>query len=168
MGIQTINGKYGPNSYCRREVSFDKTGRRPKTYTKGHVPRAVFIDLKEDLSRNPEVHGGRHPLQDPDLLAAKLGKIGIDRQTDVIVYDDSGGMFAARFWWQLHYLGHDSVYIMDGGLSNWIKAGYEMTAEVPRPSEREFKPALRENELLDAGERTEANRQRKLHPDRCA
>lgn len=123
-----------------------------KTYTKSHVPRAVYIDLKEDLSRNAEVHGGRHPLQDPDRLAAKLGKIGIDRETDVIVYDDSGGMFAARFWWQLHYLGHDSVYIMDGGLSNWIKSGYAMTAEVPRPIQREFKPALRENELLDAGD----------------
>ena len=92
-------------------------------------PEPFSIDLKEDLSRNPEEHGGRHPLQDPDLLAAKLGKIGIDRQTDVVVYDDSGGMFAARFWWQLHYLGHDSVYIMDGGLSNWIKAGYEVNAE---------------------------------------
>lgn len=68
-----------------------------KAYTKGHVPGAVFIDLKEDLSRNPEEHGGRHPLQDPDLLAAKLGKIGIDRQTDVVVYDDSGGCLQRAF-----------------------------------------------------------------------
>ncbi|WP_307893271.1 sulfurtransferase [Bacillus swezeyi] len=132
----------------RFQLTRPEEGR--KAYMKGHLPGAVYVDLKEDLSGELEKHGGRHPLPSPEKLAKKLGEIGIDRHTAVVVYDDSGGMFAARFWWQLRYLGHDSVYVMDGGFSNWVKAGYDVTTEIPHPVARDFELTLKEVELLNA------------------
>ncbi|MFT0804059.1 sulfurtransferase [Bacillus swezeyi] len=132
----------------RFQLTKPEEGR--KAYMKGHLPGAVYVDLKEDLSGELEKHGGRHPLPSPEKLAKKLGAIGIDRHTAVVVYDDSGGMFAARFWWQLRYLGHDSVYVMDGGFSNWVKAGYDVTTEIPHPVQRDFELTLKDVELLNA------------------
>ncbi|MFO6497191.1 MULTISPECIES: sulfurtransferase [Bacillus] len=123
-----------------------------KAYRQGHLPGAVYVDLKKDLSAKVEKHGGRHPLPPHEKIAKTLGEIGIDRYTAVIAYDDSGGMFAARFWWQLRYLGHTSVYVLDGGFSHWVKAGYDITTEIPRPVPREFSPELAKEELLDAGQ----------------
>jgi thiosulfate/3-mercaptopyruvate sulfurtransferase len=40
------------------------------------------------------------------LLADKLGSLGVGDQTQVVAYDDAGGMFAARLWWLLRWLGH--------------------------------------------------------------
>jgi thiosulfate/3-mercaptopyruvate sulfurtransferase len=35
-----------------------------------------------------------------------------------VVYDERGGIYAARLWWILNYFGHSNVALMNGG---WIK-----------------------------------------------
>lgn len=34
------------------------------------------------------------------------------------------GIFAARLWWMLRWLGHDAVAVLDGGRQAWEAAGY--------------------------------------------
>jgi len=77
-------------------------------YAKAHLPRARFADLLEDLS-GPIVPGqtGRHPLPELDKFVAKLRRWGVGMASQVVVYDDAGGAFAARLWWMLRWLGHD-------------------------------------------------------------
>lgn len=54
-----------------------------------------------------------------------LGSLGITRDTTVVAYDN-GTLFSARLWWILHYLGHESVHILDGGLPAWQQASDEI------------------------------------------
>jgi thiosulfate/3-mercaptopyruvate sulfurtransferase len=35
-----------------------------------------------------------------------MGKLGISKATRVVVYDERGGIYAARLWWILSYYGH--------------------------------------------------------------
>src|SRR5262245_7196375 len=77
-------------------------------YSASHVKGAVYVDLDKDLSQKPEdaSKGGRHPLPDIKDFTSLLGKIGIEKSSHVIVYDDKSGAFsAARFWWMLKSLG---------------------------------------------------------------
>lgn len=99
-------------------------------YQKGHIPGAVFLDINKDLSAPVKEHGGRHPLLGKELLAQTLGKAGVSNDKTIVVYDDQGGMMAARLWWILTYLGHEDVAVLDGGYSVWINAGHETTTEV--------------------------------------
>ncbi|MGG2197373.1 sulfurtransferase [Paenibacillus validus] len=131
---------------CRFILGNPEAGR--KAYAADHIPGAFYLDLEQDLSGPKDVHGGRHPLPDPDQLAVKLGQIGIDRNTLVIAYDDQGGAMASRLWWLLTYLGHDRVSLLDGGYTRWKEAGYPVTDEPPVEHPTVFKPQLRPELVL--------------------
>jgi thiosulfate/3-mercaptopyruvate sulfurtransferase len=106
---------------CRFDLSNRSRGRA--AYLAGHIPGARYADLETDLSGPVTANSGRHPLPAPADFAAALESWGIGTATQVIVYDDAGGSFAARGWWLLRWLGHDSVAVLNGGINAWIAAG---------------------------------------------
>jgi thiosulfate/3-mercaptopyruvate sulfurtransferase len=123
-----------------------------KAYLKSHLPGAVYLDLNKDLSSKKAKHGGNHPLPDGEMFAKKIGHLGIDHDSTVVIYDESNDMFAARLWWLLNYMGLEKVYILDGGYDQWIKAGNEVTDEVPRLEVKAFTPVYREDQIADMEE----------------
>lgn len=88
----------------------------------GHIPGAVYAHLDDDLARPPAANEGRHPLPDPSVFAATLGRLGITNQSQVVAYDDQGGAIAARLWWMLGWIGHAARFLLDGGLKAWEAA----------------------------------------------
>ncbi|MES2353523.1 MAG: sulfurtransferase [Pseudomonadota bacterium] len=115
---------------CRHDLSDLEFGRR--AYAQGHLPDASFLHLDEDLSGFKTGQNGRHPLPDPEQLAAKLGSLGIGNNTQVVAYDAHGGMYAARLWWLLRWLGHETVAVLDGGITKWIAEGKPVNNELPK------------------------------------
>ncbi len=55
--------------------------------------------------------------------------LGIDRDDEVVVYDDAGGAVAARMWWMLRSIGHESARLLDGGLAAWVDGGRPLSRE---------------------------------------
>ncbi|MBM3776706.1 MAG: sulfurtransferase [Acidimicrobiia bacterium] len=92
-------------------------------YRTSHVPGAVYASLSHDLAGPRTGTNGRHPLPAPSVLAATFGRLGIGPGTQVVCYDADSGMFAARLWWMLRYMGHDSVAVLDGGFAKWGREG---------------------------------------------
>jgi len=93
-------------------------------FAAGHLPGAVYVDLDSELA----AHGrpatdGRHPLPDRGDLEEAARRWGLRRGETVVVYDDLGGMSAARAWWVLTDAGVADVRILDGALSAWTDAG---------------------------------------------
>lgn len=125
-------------------ADFDK-GR--KDYMQAHIPGSFFLDILHDLS-GPLVSGitGRHPLPDPDVMAATFNACAIDANSQVIAYDQANGVYASRAWWLLKWLGHDQVAVLDGGFAAWQDAGYETDNQWTAPKKGNFIPHLR-NEL---------------------
>lgn len=128
---------------CRHQLSDVTYGE--KAYTAGHVAGAVFLHLDRDLSGPMNGRNGRHPLPDPQLLAEKLGAAGVTRQkTQVVVYDDDGGMYAVRLWWLLRWLGHERVAVLDGSVRQWIAEKRPLSTVVPVCAPATFDVALRD------------------------
>lgn len=132
---------------CRFQLGSPNAGK--DAYDHGHIPKAIYFDLEKDLSAPIGEHGGRHPLPDIATLANKLGNSGIGNQHLIIVYDDQGGMFAARFWWLLRYMGHNQVAILDGGYSKWVNEGRSITTEAPHFVATQFIPHVQPELLVD-------------------
>ncbi|CAA9583949.1 MAG: Thiosulfate sulfurtransferase, rhodanese [uncultured Truepera sp.] len=113
----------------RASLTDPQAGRR--LYGAGHLPGAVFLSLEDDLSGRAQEHGGRHPLPDMFTFAETLRTHGVGDESEVVVYDDSGGMIAARLWWLLRYAGFGGARVLDGGFSAWTEAGLAVTQAVP-------------------------------------
>jgi thiosulfate/3-mercaptopyruvate sulfurtransferase len=129
----------------------DDTEKGRLDYQDSHIPGAVYAHLDEDLS-GPVVAGetGRHPLPDVDSFSQKLGSWGVGTETQVVAYDDRGGMIAGRLWWLLRWLGHENVAVLDGGYPAWVAEGHPVTAEVPESMPETFVPEIQPEMVFSA------------------
>lgn len=123
---------------CRHDLG--DTGYGEKAYLKGHIPGALFLHLDRDLSGVQTGRNGRHPLPDIAAFAAKMAACGVGPETQVVAYDNEGGIFAARLWWMLRWLGHEKVAVLDGGLPGWKRAKQALVTEVPGFAPAAFVP----------------------------
>lgn len=101
----------------------------PATYRRGHIPGAVYLHV--DDARIPVASGGYRLPSEPE--AERLfGALGITPDTQVVIYDDAGGLHAARLFFTLDVFGHEKVAILDGGLQAWRRAGLPLSQDVPK------------------------------------
>lgn len=130
---------------CRFSLSKPDEGER--LYKESHIPGAYFFDLEKQLSAPVSKHGGRHPLPDIEKFRREIEQAGIENTKTVVAYDGGEGAFASRFWWLLTYIGHDKVYVLNGGFKGWVEAGYPTTKEVPKPESAQYKVSIRKEML---------------------
>ncbi|HEK1766847.1 TPA: sulfurtransferase [Pseudomonas putida] len=135
---------------CRFALEDVDYGQR--SYAGGHIAGAHFADLERDLS-GPVVKGqtGRHPLPEPRRLVERLREWGLDNNSQVVLYDDGPGAFAARAWWLLAWLGkRNAVFILDGGLKAWHAAHLPLSLDPPVQREGNFTGEADAKLLIDA------------------
>jgi thiosulfate/3-mercaptopyruvate sulfurtransferase len=118
-------------------------------YEEGHIPGALHADLDDDLAGKKTGHNGRHPLPAPHTFMAWLGKCGLKPDDHIVTYDDSGAHFAARLWWMLRWVGHESVSVLDGGYTAWVKAGLPVTSEKPLFRAMDYNATVNESLFVD-------------------
>ena len=93
-----------------------------RNYKLGHIPRARFANLDEELCGPLTSTSGRHPLPDPEQFIQWCTRNSIGDKP-VLCYDDQGGgMAACRLWWMLDSLGVES-YVLEGGWQEYLASG---------------------------------------------
>lgn len=135
---------------CRFALEDPDYGRC--SYAEGHIEGAQYADLERHLS-GPVTKGvtGRHPLPAADTLTQQLRAWGISADTEIVLYDDGPGAYAARAWWLLAWLGkRDGVFILDGGLKAWHSAGFPLSLDAPLVEPGTFAGTPDNRLLLDA------------------
>ncbi|WP_042269871.1 sulfurtransferase [Paraburkholderia heleia] len=133
---------------CRFDLANPAAGEN--AYALGHLPGAQYLHLDRDLSGPKTGKNGRHPLPDRSALVATLLLRGLNEGQQVVAYDAQGGAYAARLWWLLRWLGHDSVAVLDGGLNAWEAAGLPLVRDVPTPARGTFKAGAPLQVTVDA------------------
>ncbi|MDI1321890.1 MAG: sulfurtransferase [Algoriphagus sp.] len=106
------------------------------SYEKRHLDSALFVDVNTELADIKEdlAKGGRHPLPDIKDFSETLAKLGINRNSHVVVYDEKNGSnAAARFWWMLKSVGHEKVQVLDGGFQAAEKVGFPINSDIEIP-----------------------------------
>jgi thiosulfate/3-mercaptopyruvate sulfurtransferase len=130
---------------CRFSLANSLAGK--EAYQLSHLPDAVYCHLEENLSGPILKHGGRHPLPDLQSFSVFLENAGISNASAVVAYDNGEGAFAARLWWMMKYIGHEEVYVLNGGFKNWEEAGYPIDTIVPEPSKATYEIRLQPERL---------------------
>ncbi|SDV10221.1 sulfurtransferase [Pseudomonas mucidolens] len=135
---------------CRFALEDPDYGRC--SYAEGHIEGAQYADLERHLS-GPVSKGmtGRHPLPAPATWVGQLQAWGIGADSEIVLYDDGPGAYAARAWWLLAWLGkRDAVFILDGGLKAWHAAGFPLSLDAPQVEPGTFAGTPDSRMLLDA------------------
>lgn len=97
------------------------------TYESGHLPGAVFIDWRDELT-NPDVSVEGQILTG-EQLETLLSERGIANEHTVVFYDDTSNLFATRAYWVLAYYQHKDVRVYDGGSTKWVADGNDLSTE---------------------------------------
>jgi thiosulfate/3-mercaptopyruvate sulfurtransferase len=135
---------------CRFDLTDPDRGEQ--VYLDSHIPGARYAHLDRDLSGVKTGTNGRHPLPTLAQMTERFGALGIGPGVQVVAYDADSGMYAARLWWMLRFMGHDAAAVLDGGLARWLREGYAVRGgrEVYQPAT--FIGAPREDWRLDVHE----------------
>jgi thiosulfate/3-mercaptopyruvate sulfurtransferase len=107
---------------------------RQNGYVEGHVPGAVYISpvAIRDAKAPPTF------LPTPAAFEEMMAKLGISDSTRVVVYDERGGIYAARLWWILNYYGHSNVALMNGGWIKWTAEQRSASTAAASPGTAKF------------------------------
>lgn len=122
---------------CRFDLMNKEYGK--KSYENNHISGAVRVDIETELSSEVKEHGGRHPLPEINELESTFKNLGINNDSIVICYDDGDLAGPSRLWWILKYLGHDKVFVLDGGINKFIEIGGETNNVIPSINKGNFK-----------------------------
>ncbi len=146
-----------------RIVDMRQTG-----YADGHVPGAVYVSpvAIRDAKAPPTF------LPTPAAFEEMMAKLGIGNATRVVVYDERGGIYAARLWWILNYYGHPNVALMNGGWIKWTAEQRPSSTAAASPAAATFTARPQPTWVATASRRGRRDRQagrqdhRRPHPGR--
>jgi thiosulfate/3-mercaptopyruvate sulfurtransferase len=107
---------------------------RMNGFAGGHVAGAVYISpvAIRDANSPPTF------LPTQAAFEALMSRLGISNATRVVVYDERGGIYAARLWWILNYFGHTNVALMNGGWIKWTAEHRPSATDTPTPAGAHF------------------------------
>ncbi len=102
----------------------------PEEYAQEHIPGAIYIDWTSDIVDLDDAVDAQ--VAPPEKFASTMERLGIGDEHLVVVYDaHPASQFATRLWWALRYYGHQSVVVLNGGLTRWQRENRLLTADVP-------------------------------------
>ncbi len=101
---------------------------RRSGYADGHIPGALWLDPESirDAANAPTF------LQPQAAFEQAMSRLGISNRTRIVLYDDRGGLLAARLWWALNTYGHQEVALVNGGWVAWLAEKRPVSTAVPQ------------------------------------
>jgi thiosulfate/3-mercaptopyruvate sulfurtransferase len=114
-------------------------------YETGHIPGAVKIDWHTDLN-DPVTRD----YVDGAGFAKLLSRVGISRDTTVVIYGDKSNWWASYALWVFKLFGHEDVRLLDGGRDAWIAEGRELTRDETQVTPAEYPVVEREDSTIRA------------------
>ena len=97
-----------------------------KEYKNQHIPNAIFFDLDDNSKKNTHLP---HMLVEIDDWEKIVSKMGVEKDDEIIIYDNSDVISSCRCWFNFIYFGHDPklVHVLNGGLKKWIRESRKVT-----------------------------------------
>jgi len=62
-------------------------------------------------------------IPNPEVFTSECQKLGINKNSIIVVYDNLGIYTSPRAWWMFKAMGHPYITVLDGGLDAWKRAG---------------------------------------------
>ena len=97
------------------------------------IPGARFYDLKANFSDKNSPFPNTIP--SPDQFEKECQKLGVNKTSKIVVFDNLGVYSSPRVWWLFKVMGHENISVLDGGLPSWIKTGNKTSDSYSKPNQ---------------------------------
>ncbi len=124
-------------------VRIVESNEDPLLYSSGHIPGAVEVDWARDLN-----HPVRRDYLGESSFRDLVSRLGITRETTVVLYGDKNNWWATYAFWVFQLFGHDNAKIMDGGRLKWEQEKRRLTREVPTFPTSDYPPVKRDDSRI--------------------
>ena len=91
------------------------------------IKGARFFDLRNVFRDTENVLPNTFP--DPEYFTLECRKLGINKNSKIVVYDNKGIYSSPRVWWLFQAMGHENIAVLDGGLPGWIASKYPLESK---------------------------------------
>jgi len=115
-------------------------------YNAAHIPGARFFDIDDISDHRSELP---HMVPPVEKFMSRLRAMGVGDGHQVVVYDGSGLMSAARVWWLFRLMGQNNVAVLDGGLPKWQAEGRDTEDMAPIVRDRHMTVRLQNHLVRD-------------------
>ena len=107
-------------------------------YKNQHIQNSIFFDLDNNSKKDSELP---HMLVEINEWEKIVSKMGIKKNDQIVVYDNSDVISSCRCWFNFIYYGHDPklIHVLNGGLKKWIKEKREVTKTINKIEISEYK-----------------------------
>ena len=89
-----------------------------KEYLEAHIEKAIFFDLDKNSDQMTDLP---HMLTTTSNWEKIVSKMGIVKDDEIVIYDNSDVLSSCRCWYNFIYFGHNhkQVHVLNGGLKKW-------------------------------------------------
>lgn len=110
--------------------------REREAFDLGHIPGAIPLWRSDIEDREAPVRG---LIASREAMEDLLSGLGISSGDTLVIYDDRGGVNAARLWWVLQVYGFDRTRLLNGGLQQWVSQQAPMSLDYAALPAGDFK-----------------------------
>ena len=112
------------------------------------IPNAIQFNIKEKFTNRESEYPNTLP--SPKQFEIECRKLGINRNSRIVVYDNLGIYTSPRVWWLFKVMGHEEVCVLDGGLKEWIDSKEKVTGTYKQDIEiGDFESNFKSSCLID-------------------
>ena len=87
------------------------------------IPNARQFDLKNTFLDKSSPFPNTIPK--PKVFELECRKLGINKDSEIVVFYNNGIYSSPRVWWLFKVMGHRKISVLDGGLPDWIENEYQ-------------------------------------------
>src|SRR5690606_34517257 len=128
VSVVWLSNHFGADNLIILDCSINEVTNPSSDVSEVQIPNARFFDLKTAFSDTTAPFPTTVPSK--EQFAKEAQKLGIHKDSAIVVYDDKGIYSSARVWWLFKAMGHDNVSVLNGGLPEWIKMGYKTEVKI--------------------------------------
>ena len=124
MTVQWLSDHINDEHLIILDATIPKATDKEKSIESESIPNALFFDLKNIFSKQNQPFPNTVP--DLDTFEKNVQQLGINSDSIIVLYDQHGVYSSPRAWWLFKLMGHENVFVLDGGLKLW-KAEKQIT-----------------------------------------
>ena len=120
--------------------------RERADYDAGHLPGANFLAVDQITVTRDKVSNELAPAEE---LKKVFESLGVGDRTQVVLYGERQGLWAARAWFTLDYLGHGkNAALLDANIEKWRSENRPLTKDALPIKPASFSPHVHSEVLV--------------------